>query len=182
MEYTFIIVILLLLVVYIIAIYNSLVGSKLKVKNAWAQIDTQLKRRFDLLPNLIETVKGYAKHEQDTFKTVIEARNIYNNANSVKDKVDAVSQLSDSLNGIFALAENYPELKANENFLELQKQLAETEDKISFSRQFYNDTVQMYNEKILIFPNSIIAKLFGFKESEFFQVDEKEKENVTVSF
>ena len=182
MEVIFIIVILLLLLVYVITVYNSLVDANLKVKNAWAQIDTQLKRRFDLIPNLIETVKGYAKHEQTTLNQVIEARNEYSKATSVKDKVDATNHLSNSLKTIFALSESYPDLKANTNFLALQQELSETENKISFSRQFYNDTVEKYNKKILIFPNNLIAKLFSFTEKDFFQINENEKENVKVQF
>lgn len=175
-----IIVVLLLVVV---GIYNKLVSLRLRVKNAWAQIDTQLKRRFDLIPNLVETVKGYAKHEEGTLEKVIAARNMYANGSSVNDAAVASDELSSCLKNIFALSESYPDLKANENFKSLQIELTGTEDKIAFARQFYNDTVQKYNETICIFPNNIIANMFGFKEEEFFKVmKEEEKEPVKVQF
>ncbi|MEG0073760.1 MAG: LemA family protein [Clostridia bacterium] len=175
-------VVLLLLAFFVMAVYNSLVSAKLKVKNAWAQIETQLKRRFDLIPNLIETVKGYAKHEEGTFQKVIEARNSFNSASNVEETAKATNELSSTLKSIFALAESYPDLKANTNFLDLQQQLSETENKIAFARQFYNDTVQMYNEKILVFPNNIIASIFKYTEEEFFKTTEEEKENIKVQF
>ena len=175
--------IVVILVLTVIGIYNSLVSLRLRVKNAWAQIDTQLKRRFDLIPNLVETVKGYAKHEQDTLEKVIAARNMYTSGASVNDAATASNELSNCLKSIFALSESYPELKANENFKSLQVELTGTEDKIAFARQFYNDTVQKYNETIGIFPNNIIANMFGFKEEEFFKVmTYAEKEPVKVQF
>lgn len=175
--------IVVILVLAVIGIYNSLVSLRLRVKNAWAQIDTQLKRRFDLIPNLVETVKGYAKHEQDTLEKVIAARNMYASGASVNDAAMASNELSNCLKSIFALSESYPELKANENFKSLQVELTGTEDKIAFARQFYNDTVQKYNETIGIFPNNIIANMFGFKEEEFFKVmTDAEKEPVKVQF
>jgi LemA protein len=154
----------------------------MRVKNAWAQIDTQLKRRFDLIPNLVETVKGYAAHEQGTLEKVIAARNTYTSANTVEEKAKANNELTSTLKNIFALGEAYPELKANENFLALQTELAGTEDKVAYSRQFYNDTVQMYNTAIMKFPNNLVAGMFGHKEEPFFTIDEAEKEPVKVQF
>ena len=175
-------VIVVLLLVWIIAVYNNLVSLKMRVKNAWAQIDTQLKRRFDLIPNLVETVKGYAAHEQGTLEKVIAARNTYTSANTVEEKAKANNELTSTLKSIFALGEAYPELKANENFLALQTELAGTEDKVAYSRQFYNDTVQMYNTAIMKFPNNILAGMFGYKEEPFFTIDDAEKEPVKVQF
>ena len=176
------IVVVVLLIVWIIGVYNNLVSLKMRVKNAWAQIDTQLKRSFDLIPNLVETVKGYAAHEQGTLEKVIAARNTYASATSVEDKAKANNELTSTLKSIFALGEAYPELKANENFLALQTELAGTEDKVAYSRQFYNDTVQMYNTAIMKFPNNILAGMFGYKEEPFFTIDDAEKEPVKVQF
>lgn len=175
-------VIVVLLIVWAISVYNHLVSLKMRVKNAWAQIDTQLKRRFDLIPNLVETVKGYAAHEQGTLEKVIAARNTYASATSVEDKAKANNELTSTLKSIFALGEAYPELKANENFLALQTELAGTEDKVAYSRQFYNDTVQMYNTAIMKFPSNILAGMFGYKEEPFFTIDEAQKEPVKVQF
>ncbi len=178
-----ILIIAIVLILAVVGIYNNLVSLRLRVKNAWAQIDTQLKRRFDLIPNLVETVKGYAKHEETTLEKVIEARNKLSAGGSVAEVANASNELSNSLKSIFALAESYPDLKANENFNSLQVELAGTEDKIAFARQFYNDTVQKYNEAIAVFPNSIIANMFKFNEEPFFQVtNEEEKEAVKVQF
>ena len=163
------IVIIIVILVAIVAIYNGLVTARNKVKNAWAQIDVQLNRRADLIPNLVETVKGYAGHESSVFEDVTAARAGLMNANGVKEIGEANNQLSNTLKTLFAVAENYPELKANENFKELQAQLAETEDKIAYSRQFYNDTVLMYNNKCQTFPSNIFAGMFGFKEADFFE-------------
>lgn len=180
------IIIVFVLILFIVGVYNNLVSLKIRVKNAWAQIDTQLKRRFDLIPNLVETVKAYAAHEQDTLEKVIEARNSYANAKSVEDTAKAEGELSSTLKSIFALAESYPDLKANENFAALQVELSGTEDKIAFARQFYNDTVQKYNEALLVFPNNIIVGLFGkakFTEEKFFEVENaSQRENVKVDF
>ena len=176
------IVVLLLLILSIIGMYNNLVSLKMRVKNAWAQIDTQLKRRFDLIPNLVETVKGYAAHEQGTLEKVIAARNSYATASTIEDKAAANNELSKTLKSIFALSESYPDLKANTNFMALQTELTGTEDKIAYSRQFYNDTVQMYNTAIMKFPANIIAGMFGYKEEPFFQIDEAQKEPVKVKF
>ena len=163
------IVIIIIILVAIVAIYNGLVTARNKVKNAWAQIDVQLNRRADLIPNLVETVKGYAAHESSVFEDVTAARAGLMNANGVKEISEANNQLSSTLKTLFAVAENYPELKANENFKELQAQLAQTEDKIAYSRQFYNDTVLMYNNKCQTFPSNISAGMFGFKEADFFE-------------
>lgn len=167
----------------IIGIYNKLVHLKMRVKNAWAQIDTQLKRRFDLIPNLVETVKGYMVHEEKTLKEIVEARNNFASAEGVQGKAEANNVLSNSLKSIFALSEAYPDLKANENFNSLQVELSGTEDKIAYARQFYNDTVQMYNTAIMSFPANIIAGMLGFKEESFFEVtDEAQREAVKVQF
>ena len=163
------IVIIIIILIAIVAIYNGLVTARNKVKNAWAQIDVQLNRRADLIPNLVETVKGYAAHESSVFEDVTAARAGLMNANGVKEISDANNQLSSTLKTLFAVAENYPELKANENFKELQAQLAQTEDKIAYSRQFYNDSVMMYNNKCQTFPSNIFAGMFGFKEADFFE-------------
>lgn len=163
------IVIIIIILVAIVAIYNGLVTARNKVKNAWAQIDVQLNRRADLIPNLVETVKGYAAHESSVFEDVTAARAGLMNANGVKEISEANNQLSSTLKTLFAVAENYPELKANENFKELQAQLAQTEDKIAYSRQFYNDSVMMYNNKCQTFPSNIFAGMFGFKEADFFE-------------
>lgn len=181
-----ILIIAIILIVFVVGVYNSLVSLKLRTENAWAQIDTQLKRRFDLIPNLVETVKGYAKHESETLEKVIEARNQYVAANgSVEGSAKAEGMLEGAMRQLFALAENYPDLKANQNFTALQVELTGTEDKIAYARQFYNDTVQMYNEKIMVFPNNIVVSMFGkakFAPKSFFEVADNEKENVKVSF
>ena len=163
------IVVIVLIIIAVIGLYNGLVKARNKVKNAWAQIDVQLNRRSDLIPNLVETVKGYAEHEKTVFDDVTSARAGLMNANGVKEISEANNHLSNTLKTLFAVAENYPELKANENFKELQSQLSETEDKIAYTRQFYNDTVMMYNNKCQTFPSSIFAGIFGFKEADFFE-------------
>ncbi|MBQ6813758.1 MAG: LemA family protein [Methanobrevibacter sp.] len=163
------IAVIIIIIVAIVALYNGLVKARNKVKNAWAQIDVQLNRRSDLIPNLVETVKGYAEHEKTVFDDVTSARAGLMNANGVKEISEANNHLSNTLKTLFAVAENYPDLKANENFKELQSQLSETEDKIAYSRQFYNDTVMMYNNKCQTFPSSIFAGMFGFKEADFFE-------------
>lgn len=175
-------VVLAVIIFAVIGMYNNLVTLRMRVKNAWAQIDTQLKRRFDLIPNLVETVKGYAAHEEGTLEKVIAARNAYASATTVDEKAKANNQLTDTLKSIFALSESYPDLKANQNFMALQTELTGTEDKIAYSRQFYNDTVQMYNTAIMKFPANLIAGMFGFKEESFFKIDESEKEAVKVQF
>ncbi|MBQ7140380.1 MAG: LemA family protein [Bacilli bacterium] len=174
--------IILLLVIYVISIYNKLVQGRNKVKDQWAQIDVQLKKRVDLIPNLVETVKGYAKHEKETLDAVISARNAFNSANTVEEEINANNQITGALNKLFALSEAYPDLKANTNFMSLQADLKDVEEKIAFARQFYNDVVLTYNNMIEMFPSNIIANMFGFKASEFFKIDETEKEAPKVSF
>ena len=173
---------LVLFVFYGISVYNKLVNARNKVENQFSQIDVQLKRRADLIPNLVETVKGYAKHENNTFKEVVEARNKAVSATTVNEKVEANNQLTGALNKLFALAESYPELKANENFLSLQTDLKETEDKITYARQFYNDTAMAFNNLVQMFPSNIIANMFSFKKFDFFKANEEEKETPKVKF
>ena len=170
-------ILILYLVVYLINTYNKLVNFKNKVKDQWAQIDVQLKRRVDLIPNLVETVKGYAKHEKETFEEVINARNSFNSANTKEAEINADNQITGALNKLFALSEAYPELKANENFIALQADLKDTEDKISFARQFYNDVVLSYNNLVEMFPSNVIAGMFNFKAEEYFKVDNEEQRN-----
>ena len=176
------IVVLVLLVLYVVRTYNSLVVSRNKVRDQFSQIDVQLKKRFDLIPNLVETVKGYAKHESETLESVIQARNNYANAKTDAEKLEASKDMSRGVMNIMALAESYPDLKANTNFIDLQNQLKEVEDKIGYARQFYNDSVLMYNNKIEMFPSNLIASMFKFTKESFFEADEKERENVKVKF
>lgn len=177
-----IIVVLVLLVLYVISTYNKLVNSKNKVENQFSQVDIQLKRRADLIPNLVETVKGYTKHEEGTFTKVVEARNKTLSANSINEKIEANNELSSALSKLLMLSEAYPDLKANENFLSLQNDLKETEDKITYSRQFYNDSAMDFNNVVEMFPSNIIASMFKFKKFEYFKIDEKEKETPKVKF
>ncbi len=177
-----VLVIVVLLVLYVISVYNKLVNSRNKVDNQFSQVDIQLKRRADLIPNLVETVKGYAKHEEGTLTAVIEARNKAVSAGSINEKVDANNELTGALNKLFALSEAYPELKANENFMSLQKDLKDTEDKITYARQFYNDSAMSFNNLVQMFPSNIVANIFKFNKYEYFKVDEKEKETPKVSF
>lgn len=170
------------LVAGVIFIYNSLVRSRVRVDEAWSDIDVQLKRRYDLIPNLIETVKGYAKHEKDLLEKVTKARTQAMGAKTLEEKGKSENMLSDTLKSLFAVAENYPQLKANENFLELQRELTDTEDKIQAARRFYNGNVRDLNTKIQVFPTNIIAGMLGFKEREFFEAEEGEKETVKVDF
>ncbi len=169
-------VLVIVAVAYLIYVYNSLVVARQRVKEGWSDIDTQLKRRYDLIPNLVETVKGYAKHESQTLEKVIAARNVaMNTAGHGEEKAKAENMLTDSLKSIFALSENYPDLKAGTNFLELQREITDTEDKIQASRRFYNTTVLALNTKIETFPSAIIANLFQFKKESFFELDEAER-------
>ena len=177
-----VVVLVVLLLIYVASTYNKLVDLRNRVHDQWSQIDVQLKRRFDLIPNLVNTVKGYAKHEEKTLEQVIEARNNYNKATTQDEKMAANNELSQTLSHLFAVAENYPDLKANTNFLGLQTELQDTENKIAMARQFYNDTVLTLNNKIEMFPSNIIAGLFHFKKEEFFQAVEEERENVKVEF
>lgn len=164
--------IIVLLILWFIAAYNGLVRLRNQVKNAWAQIDVQLKRRFDLIPNLVETVKGYMQHERDTLEAVTNARSLVQKAANagVGERAKAEGELSGALSRLLLVVERYPELKANQNFLALQEELTSTENKISFSRQYYNDSVLRYNNQTQMFPTNIIASVTGFKTSEFFEV------------
>ena len=164
-----------IIVLFVINTYNTLVGLRNKVKDQWAQIDVQLKRRFDLIPNLVETVKGYAKHESSTLEAVVKARNTYLSASTPEAQMKADGELTQAITKLFALSEAYPELKANENFKQLQSELTSTEDKISYARQFYNDIVMKYNNKIEMFPSNIVASMFKFKAQAFFEVNEEER-------
>ena len=176
-------IIIVLLIVFVVSLYNGLVSLKMKVQNAWSQIDVQLQRRFDLIPNFVETVKGYMTHEQDTLAKVTELRTSWANATSVKDKADLDGELSSALKTIMAVSENYPDLKANQNFMQLSEELRNTENKIAFSRQFYNDTVTMYNTKLQVFPSNIIAGMFNFTPADLFKTDSDEaRKNVKVDF
>ncbi len=163
-----------LVVIFVIGIYNRLVTLRNRCDNSWAQVDVQLRRRYDLIPNLVETVKGYAKHEREVFQKVTEARSQAINAGTVKDQGVAENMLSGALKSLFAVVENYPDLKANQNFLMLQEELAGTEGKIAYARQFYNDNVMQFNLKQQVFPSNIIASMFNFKEKEYFEIEEPE--------
>jgi LemA protein len=177
-----ILAIIILLVVFIISTYNGLVKSKMNVDNSWSQIDVQLQRRFDLIPNFVETVKGYMTHEQETFEKIAALRTSWANASSISDKANLDNEISSTLKTIMAVSENYPELKANTNFLQLSEELRNTENKISFSRQFYNDSVTMYNTKLQVFPSNIIAGMFHFTSAELFKTDDEARKNVKVDF
>ena len=167
----------LLAVVIVAAMYNGLVKSRNFVENAWSQIDVQLKRRFDLIPNLVETVKGYAGHEKETLEKVIAARSAVMNAQTPHEIAETSNHLSSTLKSLFAVAESYPDLKANTNFMDFQKQLKDTEDKIAYSRQFYNDTVTKYNNDIQTVPRNILAGAFGFEKKELFDAGPEEVRN-----
>ncbi len=167
---------------WLILVYNGLVKLKNRVEEAWSDIDVQLKRRYDLIPNLINTVKGYAKHERETLEKVTEMRAKAMGAKDTKEQAEAENMLSETLKSLFAVSENYPDLKANQNFLELQKELSDTENKIQASRRFYNGNVRDFNTKIQTFPTNIIAGILGFTEREFFEAEGEEKENVEVKF
>ena len=180
--YIIIFIIILFIIITIIKKYNDLIKLRNRVKNSFAQIDVQLKRRNDLIPNLVETVKGYASHEKDVFEEVTKARSNVINASGVQETIQADNQLTGALKSLFAVAENYPELKANTNFQDLQKQLDETENKSAYARQFYNDVVMMYNNERETFPNNLIANLFNFEEADFFETDVESREVPKVQF
>ena len=182
MWWIILIIIVVWILIYLGSTYNSFVVLRNRVKDQWAQIDVQLKRRFDLIPNLVETVKGYASHEKDTLEAVVKARNEYLSSDTPEGKIEANNDLNKVVTKLFALAESYPELKADTNFRELQTTLTETEDKISYARQFYNDVVMKYNNKVEVFPSNIVAGMFGFKTSAYFNATEEERENVKVKF
>lgn len=176
-------VLLIILVIWVISVYNKLVRIKNMVHNSWSQIDVQLKRRFDLVPNLVESVKAYASHENQVFTNIANARAKITNAGDIDQRRDGEGGLSEALRQLFAIAENYPELKANENFMALQNELSDLEAKIAFARQFYNDTVMKYNTKIQTFPTNILAGIFGFTFLGYFEVNSgRERESVSVKF
>ncbi len=176
-------IVIVIIVAWLIGVYNSLIKSRNRVDEAWSDIDVQLKRRYDLIPNLIETVKGYASHEKDVFQKVTEARANAMGAKGIEEKGQAENMLSQTLKSLFAVAEAYPELKATDNFAKLQDELTDTENKIQASRRFYNGNVRDFNTKIQIFPNNVVAGMLGFKKYDFFQIDNaEEKENPKVKF
>ena len=177
-----ILVVIALILLYVMGTYNNLVILRNRVKDQWSQIEVLLKRRADLIPNLVETVKGYAAHESGTLEAVISARNSALSAKTTEEEIKASGEMTQALGRLFALAESYPELKANTNFLDLQSNLKETEDKISMARQFYNDTVLGYKNKLEMFPSNIIAGIFNFKPEQFFEATEAEKEVPKVQF
>ncbi len=182
-----ILLIILLVIIVIIAIilvkfYNDLVNGRNRVENAWSQIDVQLQRRNDLIPNIVETVKGYAGHEKETLNQVTQARANMANATTVKEVAEADTMITSALKSLFAVSEAYPDLKANQNFIELQQELSETEDKISYARQFYNDTVLKYNNLCQQFPSNIVASLFHFDKAEFFEAQEGTRAAPKVQF
>jgi LemA protein len=171
-----------LIVLWLIAVYNGLIKLKNRTQEAWSDIDVQLKRRYDLIPNLMETVKGYMKHEEGVLTKVTQARANAMNAQGAAAKGEAENMLSETLKSLFAVTENYPDLKASQNFLQLQDEISDTENKIQASRRFYNGQVRDFNTKTQVFPNNLIANMLGFKDFEFFAIEEKEKENVKVKF
>ncbi len=182
MGWIILVIVVVLIALWVIATYNSLVQLRNRVKDQWSQIDVHLKRRADLIPNLVETVKGYAKHEKDTLEAVINARNKAVSATNATEEMQANNELTGALTKLFALAESYPELKANTNFMDLQANLKDTEDKISFARQFYNDTVLKYKNKLEVFPSNLVAGIFGFKPEPFFEASATERETPKVQF
>lgn len=172
-----------LIALFVMGVYNSLVKLRNRVDEAWSDIDVQLKRRYNLIPNIVETVKGYATHEESVLTKVTEARSNAINANGIQEQGQAENMLSGALKSLFAVAESYPQLKANENFLQLQNELVDTEDKIQASRRFYNGMVRDFNTKLQVFPNNLIVGMFSFKARDFFEIeDEEQRENVKVSF
>lgn len=177
------VVLFLLVIIWLFSIYNALVALKVRIKNAWAQIDVQLKRRHDLIPNLVEAVKGYMNYEKETLEGVIKARNQAIGASSIKDKVQAENFLTQTLRSLFAVVERYPELKANQNVLKLQEELTSTENKIAFARQYYNDEVRLYNTKIQVVPSNLVARIGSFQQEEFFEIEDiAEKATPKVKF
>jgi len=177
-----IVILVVLAILYAVVTYNGLVSMRNRIENAWAQIDVQLKRRYDLIPNLVETVKGYASHERGTLEAVVQARNMAMSAQGPEEQAAAENMITGALKSVFALSEAYPDLKANENFLNLQEELTGTEGRIAYARQFYNDTVYSYNTKIQSVPANLIANQFNFDEREYFEVDEGSRGNVAVDF
>ena len=178
-----ILIIVAVIAILLVVLYNKLVTMRLRVKNAWSQIEVQLQRLFDFIPNLVETVKGYMAHESDVLTKVTDLRSSWAEAKTVDEKAKLDNELSDTLKTIMAVAENYPDLKANQSFASLQEELKNTENKISYSRQFYNDTVTRYNTQLQVFPSNIVAGMFHFTEETLFEVDNEEaRKNVKVEF
>ncbi len=180
-----VVVLVIAIIVWFIGVYNKLVTSRNKVKNSWSQIDVQLKRRFDLIPNLVETVKGYTNHEGGILEEFAKARNVYNQASAsgnVGEMSNANNMLTGALSKLIAVSEAYPELKASAQYTSLMTELSGTEDKIAYTRQFYNDVVMTYNNLREVFPSSIVASIFKFKEAELFKIDEESRQNVKVQF
>ncbi|MFA5260993.1 MAG: LemA family protein [Candidatus Omnitrophota bacterium] len=173
---------ILMVVFYVIGTYNALVGLRNQVKNAWAQIDVQLKRRHDLIPNLVETAKGYMKHERDTLEAIVNARSQAMSSQTIGEKAKTEGMLNDAVSKFFVVVENYPECKANQNFLSLQEELTSTENKIAFARQAYNDQALFFNNKIEMFPSNIVAGILNFTKQEFFEIQEAEREAPKVQF
>ena len=178
----FLLIVLAIVAIYLVSMYNSFASLKVKIKEAWSQIDVQLKRRADLIPNLVESVKGYAAHEKEVFENVTRARAAMLGATGPKEAEQADSMMTTALKSLFAVAEAYPELKAQEGFIKLQSELSDTEDKVAYSRQFYNSVVRQFNEKVVMFPGNLLAGMFGFKSEDFFEAEEKEREAVKVNF
>ncbi len=177
-----IIALIVVIIIYFWALYNGLVKAQIRVKESWSGIDVQLKRRSSLVPNLVETVKGYAAHEREVFENVTKARAALMGATDAKAAADANNMLTSALKSLFAVAEAYPQLRASENFMKLQAELSDLEEKIAYARQFYNGNVQDFNTRIRVFPNVLIARQFGFSEASFFAATEEEKADVKVSF
>ena len=175
-------IVVLLTVGWFISVYNTLVKLRNRVQKSWAEIGVKLKRRFDLVPNLVETVKGYAAHEKDVLEKVTQARSMVQSAQSLEQRQQAENMLTDTLRSLFAVAEAYPQLQANQNFMELQRELSDLEAKIAFARQFFNDTTMNYNTEIQSFPNNILAGMFNFQATPYFQVDEVQRQAVQVKF
>lgn len=181
-KWLIVLIVLGVLALYVVSIYNSLIKLRNRKDDQWSQVDVQLKRRADLIPNIVETVKGYAKHEKDTLEDVIKARNTFVSATTPEEEMQANGELNQALSRLMVLSESYPELKADKNFLSLQEDLKDTENKISYARQFYNDTVLKYNNKVQMFPSNLIANMFNFKVAAFFEINEADKEVPKVSF
>ncbi len=174
--------VLVVVAAILVGVYNGLVRGRMRVKEAWSGIDVQLKRRSSLIPNLVETVKGYATHERETFETVTRARAMLDNAGTAPQAAQANNMLTQALRSLFAVAEAYPELKANQNFLQLQADLTDTEEKIAYARQFYNRNVLSYNSSVSTFPSVLLANMFGFQPEEFFEAEDEARQDVRVSF
>jgi len=175
-----IIAVVVIIILWLTITYNRLIVYRNRIENSWAQIDVQLKRRFDLIPNLVKTVKAYVKHERETFESITQARTLMTKATSVKEKAKAENMLTGALKTIFAVAEAYPNLRANENFKMLQEELSGTESKIAYARQFYNDGVMVLNQYVQSFPSNVLARMFGFKEHEYFEIESEAKKRLEV--